>query len=351
MHHTKLIHAARTKRQAEVIFYLNQRFKDFPYPVYLFSSFTKGDFHGYSDIDLLILTSKEQANQAYAKACDRLSDWDTPYDILTCQSMDELDNTIQSSLVPLQGLQPSFSRQRRQHGMTLIEIMIALLIGAFMLGGILQIFINTKQTYRMQENLSRLQENGRYALSFLEHDIRMAGFWGCLTPNSPNTDVAGTNDDTSDANVDNGTDTITVKGAFVQATTGNCGTTVDTGQTYYTDPTSSIGFRIQSAVLERTDNGGSFQELIEGIQDMQIIYGEDTDADGTPNYYVSADQVVNMEQVVTVRISLLAVTLDDNLSLNPVAYTFPPNNPTPTTPSDRKIRRVFNTTIALRNRL
>jgi type IV pilus assembly protein PilW len=40
-----------------------------------------------------------------------------------------------------------------QSGISLIEIMIALLIGAFLLGGVLQIFIGGKQTYRMQESL------------------------------------------------------------------------------------------------------------------------------------------------------------------------------------------------------
>src|ERR1035437_1396337 len=75
-----------------------------------------------------------------------------------------------------------------QTGMTLIEIMISLLIGAFLLGGVLEIFISSKQTYRMQEGLSRLQENGRFALDFLAKDIRMTGFQGCpsllnVTPN------------------------------------------------------------------------------------------------------------------------------------------------------------------------
>src|SRR5690606_26200737 len=135
-----------------------------------------------------------------------------PYDILTCQSMNELDSTIKSSLHLIHS--PQQSSFNRQQGMTLIEIMIALLIGAFLLGGVLQIFINSKQTYRMQEGLSRMQENGRFAMEFLEHDLRMAGFWGCLAPSSPNnTDVAGTNNDDSSADIDDGTDTITVRGA------------------------------------------------------------------------------------------------------------------------------------------
>ena len=55
----------------------------------------------------------------------------------------------------------------RQHGFTLIEIMIALVLGAFLIGGVLQIFLSSKQTYRMQDNLSRIQENGRFAMEFI----------------------------------------------------------------------------------------------------------------------------------------------------------------------------------------
>ncbi|WP_322277468.1 PilW family protein, partial [Methylicorpusculum sp.] len=76
--------------------------------------------------------------------------------------------------------QRTFSRPK-QSGMTLVEIMISLLIGAILLGGVLQIFLSTKQTYRMQEGLSRLQENARFAMEFLTNDIRMAGYFGCLS--------------------------------------------------------------------------------------------------------------------------------------------------------------------------
>ncbi|MDO9240573.1 MAG: prepilin-type N-terminal cleavage/methylation domain-containing protein, partial [Methylicorpusculum sp.] len=79
--------------------------------------------------------------------------------------------------------QRTFSRPK-QSGMTLVEIMISLLIGAILLGGVLQIFISTKQTYRMQEGLSRLQENARFAMEFLTFDIRMAGYQGCPSINT-----------------------------------------------------------------------------------------------------------------------------------------------------------------------
>jgi type IV pilus assembly protein PilW len=91
------------------------------------------------------------------------------------------------------------------------------------------------------------------------------------------------------------------------------------------------------------------EELMEGIEQMQILYGEDTlPLDGAPNYYVKANEVVTWANVVSIRISLLAVTLDDNLTSESLNY---PYNGATITPTDRKIRRVFNTTIAVRNRL
>ena len=230
-----------------------------------------------------------------------------------------------------------------QSGISLIEIMIALLIGAFLLGGVLQIFIGGKQTYRMQESLSRLQENGRFALDFIGRDVRMAGYWGCLNRSSG--DVFG--------ETVGGISKITLKAAFIITPTGSCGTTVDKTATYYTNYTSTIIYSIDNAnaVLHKccpTNNGTI--DLIEGIENMQILYGEDMPVsgiyDGWANYYVPANNVVNWEKVVSIRISLLAVTLDDNLTPEPMPYTF-----NGITTNDRKIRRVFNSTIALRNRL
>jgi type IV pilus assembly protein PilW len=263
-----------------------------------------------------------------------------------------------------------------QSGMTLIEIMIALLIGAFLLGGVLQIFVGSKQTNKMQEGLSRLQENGRFAMDFLAKDIRMAGYWGCISQSNANTDVAGTNNNAVNGdNIDNGTDTITLRGALNETLapiTGACGTRdiAVPGEAFYTHPSSTISYRINNAVLERTDDLGVFQDLIEGIENMQILYGVDliplaaSVGDQTPNYYVTANNVIapatgthkaaDWSNVVSIRISLLAATVDDNLTAQPVPYTY--NGVTTTTVSvppvtDRRMRRVFNATLAVRNRL
>ena len=51
-----------------------------------------------------------------------------------------------------------------------------MLIGVFLMTGIIQIFSSAKQAYRLQENLSRLQENGRLAMDMIATDIRMTGY-------------------------------------------------------------------------------------------------------------------------------------------------------------------------------
>jgi type IV pilus assembly protein PilW len=229
--------------------------------------------------------------------------------------------------------------KNHQAGMTLIEIMIALLIGAFLIGGVLEIFINSRQTYRMQENLSRLQENGRFALDFLAHDIRMAGYRECLTFTVP-TPITGTNDTGLDAS-----DTITM-----QLSTSACGVPV-TATAFSTIIYSvQLGAGGQPALFIKNDAAAA-QELVEGIENLQILYG--VYISPTNFYYVSADQVTtaNWPNVVSIRISMLGVTLDDNLTAQPVDYHYPfPTGPA-ITPADRKIRRVFNATIAVRNPL
>lgn len=310
----------------------------------------------------------------------------------------------------------------------MIEIMVALTIGAFLVGAIFHIFLSGKQVYRMQEGLSRVQENARFAMEFITHDIRMADYFGCF-PNSVggifnNLNFAGNPAafnyslgavtgtqglvDAGNSALDT-PDSITFRGAsgsgvllttasgsasdpltaaahgfnaneliFVtdcnsadifQASSATANTiahaasgtpgnsSANLSDTYGTDAqlykVSTIKYDIQTGsggrpALFRQIDGAAATELVEGIENMQILYGENTDADRTPNYYVPADSVVDMNNVVSVYISLLVVSSDDNLAIQPLDYTY---NDATATPADRRLRRVFTSTIALRNRL
>ena len=95
---------------------------------------------------------------------------------------------------------------------------------------------------------------------------------------------------------------------------------------------------------------------MEGIENIQVLFGEDTDADdegtngdGTANRYVYSDASgLDMDRVVSLRIFLLARSLNDNLTTEPSPYYFV--DPVAITPTDKRLRKVFTTTITLRNK-
>lgn len=72
----------------------------------------------------------------------------------------------------------------RQHGVSLIELMIAMAIGTVLLLGIVQVFSGTSNTFRANDALGRVQESGRFAMEFMRRDLRMAGHMGCINDRS-----------------------------------------------------------------------------------------------------------------------------------------------------------------------
>ncbi|KTT30130.1 hypothetical protein NS201_14245 [Pseudomonas oryzihabitans] len=72
---------------------------------------------------------------------------------------------------------------RGQRGLSIIELMIALLLGLLLMGGVLQLFLSSKRTYQTNAALSQVQESGRFALEFLAFDLRNAAYRGeCMSP-------------------------------------------------------------------------------------------------------------------------------------------------------------------------
>ena len=64
-------------------------------------------------------------------------------------------------------------------GLTLVELMIALMLGLLVVGSASAIFISNRQTYRATEGLGRVQENGRIAFEMMARDLREAGGNAC----------------------------------------------------------------------------------------------------------------------------------------------------------------------------
>jgi type IV pilus assembly protein PilW len=107
--------------------------------------------------------------------------------------------------------------------------------------------------------------------------------------------------------------------------------------------------------------------VAENVEDLDFLYGVDTDSDGTVDSYMSADTVAanQWRQVLSVRVSLVAVSAEaaKNLGGKPqviylrdstgdgIADAQDAGNK-PNDPKDRlRLRQVFTTTVALRNRL
>ena len=70
---------------------------------------------------------------------------------------------------------------RSMAGVSLVELMIAMVLGLMILAGLATIFANSSRTREELERTSRQIENGRYAVDLLSEDLRLAGFYGELS--------------------------------------------------------------------------------------------------------------------------------------------------------------------------
>ncbi|WP_279386525.1 PilW family protein [Motiliproteus coralliicola] len=338
----------------------------------------------------------------------------------------------------------------RQRGLTMVELMIAVTLGLLLTAGILQIFIGSKKTYEFQRELSRIQENGRFAMEFLTRDIRQADFWGCLNDGVNVTSVLddGKTADAyaagvaaSDALPSSTTgyapalgplsDSITLQGGngggirvtkYSNAEASNIkldkldhpkGKTITAGDILMvTDCVNAVVFQVTNTTVStqtvahqsgtevpgniappdgvpgglgfgfdtdatvfdatpvrywlrkgtsgepaliRGTEGDDWKndgvELVEGVENMQFLYGEDTNGDGVPNYFVPAGNVGNMDNVVSVQVHLLLRSIRNNMLDSPQTDIEYYGQSRTATAFDRYIRRAFTATVALRNRL
>lgn len=73
-----------------------------------------------------------------------------------------------------------FNPRRKMQGLSLIEILIALAIGSLLVLGLVEVFAASRTAYQLSTGLARVQENGRFAMDYLQRDLRMAGHLGCV---------------------------------------------------------------------------------------------------------------------------------------------------------------------------
>ncbi|MBD3825959.1 MULTISPECIES: PilW family protein [Stenotrophomonas] len=74
----------------------------------------------------------------------------------------------------------AFPLPRAVAGISLIEVMVAMVIGLVLMLGVIQVFSASREASQLAQGTARAQENARFALEFLQRDIRMAGHFGCV---------------------------------------------------------------------------------------------------------------------------------------------------------------------------
>ncbi len=118
-----------------------------------------------------------------------------------------------------------------------------------------------------------------------------------------------------------------------------------------TEPTLSC--YAESSLKDGTvvnNNGGASMPLVSNVEAMYVLYGEDTDSDKAANRYVIASSVTNWQKVVSVRVSLVLRSSETNISTaSTTSYTIDGTSYNVKNPNDKRLYRVFTTTVAFRN--
>jgi type IV pilus assembly protein PilW len=223
------------------------------------------------------------------------------------------------------------SPQNRQRGFTLVELMIAILIGLFLTGGLLTLVQAMKRTSMTQNGLSQLQDNERMAMSLMADVIQSAGYYPQPTINTaallmPSTAVAPIFPLAGQSIVGalNATpalgDTISVRyvtygtGAGHNDNTINCTGNTATVQTLFTNTFSlAAGTTAGTYDLVCVLNGAAAVHLVSGVTNLTVMYGVQTNpavSNNSADTYLTAAGVTAgnyWSRVISVKITLTFV--------------------------------------------
>jgi type IV pilus assembly protein PilW len=276
-------------------------------------------------------------------------------------------NRVQSSV------SKAFFKKSLQKGFTLIELMVAILIATLLMLGLVEIFGSARASYNLQEGLGRLQENARFANTFVARAVKETGYFPIAEVLDPNTQLGFALDTTQiPAPIDQ---TIAQDGGGTNSDTLAISTFTDrdcNGQPNPNlDPRGRPAFYRKLTVFSIAPSGfnnlpslymncsygpvgaplgggGPGQPVVQGVETLQVQYGIDTDValDENANAYV--DTPANVPQLVTLRVGMIITTditstsTPDNQPINMMGMQFP-------AAGDRRIRKPVVSTFTLRN--
>ncbi|MGE4348229.1 MAG: PilW family protein [Candidatus Berkiella sp.] len=250
----------------------------------------------------------------------------------------------------------------KHSGFSMLEIMVAITISLILLLGILQIFVSNKNTYRLQNNLAILQENGRFLHEYLRIVIRNTAFRSSVQNQhfaaledifgASGGFISGTRTGT------NGSDVLIVRFQGSGTGSGVPDNTIrdclNRGVDAFTIATNTISLNANNQLTCRAQNANGTptddtQVILDDVENFQVLYGEDLNNDKTPDRFVSANYPsLNFNNVVAVKLAILLRSTEQN---NPVAdsKTYNLLGTLHTAGGDRFSRQTLSFTIMLRN--
>jgi type IV pilus assembly protein PilW len=230
-------------------------------------------------------------------------------------------------------------------GFSLVELLLSSFLSIFLIIAFFEGYLSIKSTYYLQTGLSQMQENGRFAVNFLNKTIRLAGYSACTSEQSNQNILQGYS---SEHEPD------FLKGQTVPHTdiviVNRC-IEINNHDQY-----TSVAYYIGDGSQKNTDGkpiyslyekimGHNRQELVSDIKNMQIVYGIKSYNNDNPIQYLKADQIKDWKSVVGIKIALLLNSVE-NVLPKAQEYTFNGENKIA---EDRRLYKEWDDYIALRN--
>jgi type IV pilus assembly protein PilW len=195
-------------------------------------------------------------------------------------------------------------KRLNRKGVTLIELLVALVICGMVAAGIYQVFIAQSKTYTVQEQVTEVQQSVRSAMEILLRDLRMAGYdsdslLSTITITSP---VANLSDNAITVNYEYYDKTLA---QYQKHTVG-----------YWRDGGSSTLIR----QLTVNDVASPQETLLDNVENLNFTYGVDVNEDGALDSWVPAGSI-GISKVVAVRVTMTArpvqINPDHNKMISP----------------------------------
>jgi type IV pilus assembly protein PilW len=212
---------------------------------------------------------------------------------------------------------------RNARGFTFVEIMIAMLIGLFLIGGMLTLVQAMRRTFTSQSGLSVLQDNERMAMQLITDVVQSSGYYYTPLVNSPTVAFpAGTYGDANfttagQALIGTGTWGVpdhditsryqTAGGDNIINCTGNPSATAATWVNQFSITTLAGVSYLTCNLWVNGNAQPTTVALIPGVTNMQILYGVTTGAGAASNSidtYLDASTMTNWSSVRSVQVTL-----------------------------------------------